>query len=323
LQNKNLGFIKYLLHLFMKKALVFGGNGFLGLFVIKELCEKDFEVLIVSRSNKGFEEAKILGFPGQVNIKKFDVSNLAGLNNFDFSKFDLVINLIGIGLSSGKNTYPSVHVEFPSLLAGMLRKVGVKFIHISAFTGETNINSVYVKTKREGETAVLKNNPKAIIIRPSVMLGKGGSLVQTFEKLINFSPIIPLPMGGKMKFQPVFAGDVAKFIVLAAQSLETQGKAFNLAGEEVILFKEFIERICGFMNKRRILIYIPFFVMMFLLKIKLFLPKFFFRTSITADVFAISKQNLVAKSDLKLLIAKPYKIDDILSDLLEKYTLYE
>jgi uncharacterized protein YbjT (DUF2867 family) len=308
----------------MKKALIFGGNGFLGSFVVRELCKKNFEVLIVARSKKNFDTLKTFGFPGQIVFKEFDVSNLNYLNIFDFNPFDVIINLIGIGAECGKYKYHDIHTDFPSRLAGMARKAEKPFVHISAFTGDEEINSKYANTKRKGEAEVMKCNPKAIILRPTTMIGEGGSLIQTFETIINTFPVVPLINFGKTKIQPVFAGDVAKFMVEAIDRSDMQGKTYNLAGSEVILFKNFLERICGFMNKKRILLPVPFFVMSAVLKIKRFLPSFVFRTSLTSDLLELSKYNLIIKENhLKLLIPQITKLDDVLESVLSKYKLYD
>ncbi len=227
-------------------------------------------------------------------------------------------------MESKKQPYHIIHKEFPARLASFTKKFGVRFLHISAFTGTSEIPSKYVKTKRDGEIAIMNNNPKATIIRPSVMIGEGGALVQTFEKMVNSFPFLPLANGKKAKVQPVFAGDVAKFIITAMERDETQGKGFNLCGEEVILMEEFVQRICGFMNKKKIILNLPFAILNLAFKVLGILPKFIFRTSLTADILALSNYDIfIERNDLKKFVEKPQKIDDVLEKLLEKYKLYD
>ena len=310
--------------LHMNKALVFGGNGFLGSFVVKELCEKNFEVLVISHTDKNFEELKTFGFPGQIAFKKVDVTDVDLFSVLNFKPFDIIINLIGIGSERGKNSYHGIHIEFASRLASVALRGDKTFIHVSAFTGNEPSQSKYINTKRAGEEAILRNNPKTIILRPSVMIGEGGSFIQTFETMINNLPFIPIAFGSNIKIQPVFAGDVAKFIVLALNKTDMEGKSFNLAGEEVVLFKDFIKRICGFMNKKRGFLPVPFSLIFLGLKMKEFLPSFIFRTKLTSDIFALSKMEmLVKKNDIKLLIPNPKKIDEVLEEVLSKYKLYD
>jgi uncharacterized protein YbjT (DUF2867 family) len=308
----------------MNKALIFGGNGFLGSFVVKELCKHNFEVLVIGRSKKNFEDLKVFGFPGQVAFKHFDVSKLIELNKIKFNSFNLVINLIGIGCEKGANSYHIIHNDFASRVASLTYKSNIDFIHISAFTGDEASTSKYINSKRDGEKAVRKNNPNAVILRPSLIIGQNSSLISMFESLIQHAPFVPLPNIGKTKIQPIFAGDLAKVIVKCYQNSEVRGKAFDLAGTETILFKSFVEKICGFMNKKRMFITVPFFFVLNLLKIKRYLPSFIFRTSLTADIFALSKEEILIKENhIKLFIEKPVKVDEVLKLSLEKYRLYD
>lgn len=85
----------------------------------------------------------------------------------------------------------------PGHLAFLCKKIGAKFIHISTdyvFDGmaytpyteeiETNPQSVYGKTKREGELGVVESNPQSIIIRTSWLYSSfGKNFVKTMIKL--------------------------------------------------------------------------------------------------------------------------------------------
>jgi NADH dehydrogenase len=307
----------------MKKALILGGNGFLGTYIIRELCEKKFQITVVSRTKKDIENIKTFGFPGQIVWQRYDITSPTLISDFNFKNYDVIINLIGIASQNQGNTYYKIHSEIPSQIAQQTRKLRVLFIHISALVPKI-ISSKYVKTKQEGEQAILKLNPNAVIIRPSVMIGTGDGLVSTFEKIINLSPVIPLLFGGKTKISPVFAGDVAKFIALSIEKTEMQGKTFTLCGKEVILFKDMIMKIAGFMNKRRFYISVPFAFFKLIFTIKSILPEFIFRTKLTKDLLDISKYEIIPeKNDLTLLVQNPQTIDDTLASMLKKYKLYD
>ena len=52
-------------------------------------------------------------------------------------------------------------------------------------------------------------------MRPSIVFGPEDDFFNRFAALARLSPALPLPGGGQMRFQPVFAGDVAEAIALA------------------------------------------------------------------------------------------------------------
>ncbi len=55
-----------------------------------------------------------------------------------------------------------------------------------------NSNSLYIKSKFQGEEAVTNNFKNSIILRPSIVFGTNDSFFNLFNKLINILPIIPL-----------------------------------------------------------------------------------------------------------------------------------
>lgn len=89
--------------------------------------------------------------------------------------------------------------QAPKSLASLSRKMGARFIHISTdyvFDGmahtpyteeiETNPQSEYGKTKREGELGVMDANPESIIIRTSWLYSSyGNNFVKTMIRLGN------------------------------------------------------------------------------------------------------------------------------------------
>ena len=55
------------------------------------------------------------------------------------------------------------------------------------------------------------------------------------------SPALPLPGGGHMRFQPVFAGDVAEAIAKAVDGDAKPGTIYELGGPDIRTFKELME----------------------------------------------------------------------------------
>ena len=78
-----------------------------------------------------------------------------------------------------------------------------------------------------------KNLKNSYIIRPSIIFGPEDNFFNLFAKMSLFSPILPLILGGKTKFQPVYVEDVCSGIV------EIMKKVFLL----IILSPPFAKRI--------------------------------------------------------------------------------
>ena len=91
----------------MKKVLVTGATGFIGNYVIAELLKSSCEVIATSLHE---EKAKQLDWYRQVKYLPFDLSKLAGKENYFeyFGQPDILIHLAWEGLPNYKSLF---HIE--------------------------------------------------------------------------------------------------------------------------------------------------------------------------------------------------------------------
>src|SRR3989304_8254019 len=119
-------------------------------------------------------------------------------------------------------------------VAEAARAAGAKaLVHISAIGANPNSPSVYARTKAAGEAAVKDVYPDAVILRPSIVFGPEDDFFNRFAALARLSPALPLIGGGKTRFQPVFAGDVAKAVIAGLTGKAEAGAPYELGGPGV------------------------------------------------------------------------------------------
>ena len=241
-----------------KVACVFGGTGFVGRQIVRELAKKDYVIKVATRTAERAYFLKLDGGPAQIVPFQCDYSDAESIAAA-VSGCDVVINCIGILFEKGKKRrFQNAHVDVPEMIASACKKSGVKkFVHISAL-GVDKGTSKYAKTKLEGEKAALLNFPQATILRPSVIFGEDDSFFNMFAEMSRYTPVLPLIGGGKTKFQPVYVGDVADAVMSALENMAAQGQIYELGGPETISFKEIYQRLFQYTGRRRCLVSIPF-----------------------------------------------------------------
>ena len=111
---------------------------------------------------------------------------------------------------------------------------GARLVHMSALGVDATAPSAYARSKAAGEQAVLAAVPDATIIRPSIVFGPEDDFFNKFASLARFLPALPLIGGGKTRFQPVFAGDVATAFAAAVAGETKPGATYELGGPEVL-----------------------------------------------------------------------------------------
>ncbi len=241
-----------------QEIAIFGGGGFLGKHLIRQLTKLDYRVKIATRNpyQKGY--LKVLGSPGQVELFKCNIFNSEDLKSV-LRNSDIVINLCGILYENRKQKFNQIHSYFPNLLSNLCNEFVIKkLIHISALGVKKNHISKYMQSKFQGEENIQNIFKTSIILRPSVCFGPEDKFFNTFAALAQFSPIIPLIGGGLQKFAPVYVVDVAKAIIKALQLNNSEPKIFEIGGPKNYSFKELMKILLIQIKKKRFLVPIPF-----------------------------------------------------------------
>ncbi len=124
-----------------------------------------------------------------------------------------------------------------------------------------------------GEKLVLAAMPAATILRPSIVFGPEDDFFNRFAAIARLAPALPLIGGGHTRFQPVFAGDVAAAVVAAIEGRATPGAIYELGGPRCGRFKELMQFVLATIERRRLLLPMPFALAKLQASFLQFLPK--------------------------------------------------
>lgn len=260
--------------MFNQEALVtiFGGSGFLGRHVVRALAKRGYRIRVAVRRPDLAFHLQPLGRVGQIHPVQANVRYPESVENAAHGS-DVIINLVGVLFERGRQRFDSVHTDGAALIARTAARLGVPMIHISAIGADRDSPSLYAQTKALGEAAVLDAMPQAVIFRPSVVFGPEDDFFNRFAALARMSPALPLIGGGHTRFQPVFVGDVARAIAKAVDGGAKPGTIYELGGPEVLTFGELMRFVLTTIERRRLLVPLPFGLARLQASFLQFLPK--------------------------------------------------
>ena len=240
----------------MDVVTIFGGSGFLGRYIVRQLASKGYFVRVIARNPNEALFLKVYGKVGQIQLVSGDIKEEKKLRDY-LRGSDCVINCVATFFETRSQSFNNLHINAARNLAKAAEKERVnQFIHVSSLGASTKSSSRLLKSKGRGEEAVLECFPNANIIRPSLIFGNEDTFFNRFAKLSSISPFIPV-IGSETRFQPVYVDDVAKAISLLVE-VGNQGKYIELGGDEIYTFKELIGILLSEINRRRLILEIPF-----------------------------------------------------------------
>ena len=279
-----------------KNCLIFGGSGQIGRHLIRKLTKNNYKVTVVTRNlhQKGYV-IKTQANAGYIDIVEANIFDEIKIRKL-FTKTDICINLIGILYESSKgNTFKNIHSIFPSILAKLCKEYKVEqFIHLSALGINNVTDSEYAKSKLEGESNIQKNFPLVTILRPSVVYSIDDNFTTNFMTLLSRLPFFPLYYNGATKFTPIHCSDLTD-IIYHVISKKKYSKIIECVGPVVISLKQILKKLLKLINKKRLLIPLPFFA-----------------ASISAKLFQLFPKPLLTVDQLRLL-----KYDNVSSNKYE------
>lgn len=229
--------------------LVTGATGFVGSEILRRASRHGWPVRGLARHP---EQAEELGRLPGVELARGDVADRASLDGA-MEGVEAVVHLVGIIAETPGQSFEDVHVRGTENVLAAARDAGVgRFVHMSALGAEkASVRTGYFRTKRAAEQAVLDSGLAVTIFRPSIIFGPDSEFVEELAKIVRYSPVAPLPAGGRSRLQPVWVGDVADCFLQAARSNGTPRQVYEVAGPEVLTLAEVLQALAGAMGKRR------------------------------------------------------------------------
>ena len=234
---------------------ILGGGGFIGRYLVRNLTKKKYRCIISTRNTfqKGY--LKTQATPGSIELINWNSNNFDELKE-SIKNSDVVINLIGILYETRKQKFKNIHEGIPEAISKICAQSDVKkFIHVSAIGASDSSQSLYQRSKFQGEVKALTNFKNTVIIRPSVVCGTEDNFTNLFSKL-SILPVIPV-VGINYKFQPILVTDVADAIVKTIEAKDNHGKIYEIGGPQVISFGDMVKSIMKTLNKKRFVVDMP------------------------------------------------------------------
>ncbi|MBZ9898264.1 MULTISPECIES: SDR family oxidoreductase [unclassified Mesorhizobium] len=219
------------------KILVTGATGLIGASLCARLEAEGHEVRRVLRRSRPAGSSKssdvILDMTEAVRPEDWS-SPLSGV--------DAVVNCAGVLQDNAREKVQEVHAIAASALFRACERAGIKtVIHFSAIGVDRDQPSAFSASKLAGDKALMALDVGWVILRPSVVLGRGVFGASALLRGLAALPLL-LAMPNTGRLQVVQLDDIVSTVLFFLQPASPTRLTLELAGPEALTMTELISR---------------------------------------------------------------------------------
>lgn len=223
-------------------AMVTGAFSFTGKYLTRRLLAMGQQVRTLTGhpDNPNPFGEQVTAFP--YNFDHFDalVESLQGVSTFYISYW--------VRFAYREMTFERA-VEQTKTLFRAAKEAGVRrVVYISISNPSEDSALPYFRGKAELERSLRESGLSHAILRPTVLFGPEGILINNITWLVRRFPIFAVPGEGDYRLQPIYVEDMADLMVKAAESPENL--VMDAVGPETYRFDELVRLVADVLHRK-------------------------------------------------------------------------
>jgi len=229
-----------------------GGTGLVGARLASRLAERGEPVRCLVRDPRRARALSDLGFElvtGDLRAPERFRGALTGCT--------AVVHLAS-ALGAGAAHMDAVNRGGTEALVEMAQEAGAKrLIHVSSHGARPNPRLPYAYSEWGAEQAVAASALDWLVLRPTVVLGRGDPFSGGLVRMLRRWPALVLPDGGRLRVQPVWVEDVVRCVLSGLGESAPARRRVPVAGGEVLSLRALAEGLMEVLRVRKPLVSLP------------------------------------------------------------------
>lgn len=229
-----------------RRVLVLGANGFIGAHVAAALSAAGWSVRAGARRP---DEAGRRA-PGHEWVKA-DFRRLTDPADWKalLAGVEAVVNCVGVLQDGGGDDTKAAHVEGPRALIAACEAAGVRrLIHLSAVGADEAAGTAYARTKAETEAMLAASGMDWLILRPSLVIGRGAFGGTGLVRALAAMPLAMPVVGGGQAVRPIAMDDLCAAVVAALDRPKVSRTTLDVTGPQAVTLIELLRLYRGWLG---------------------------------------------------------------------------
>ena len=231
--------------------LLTGATGFIGGLVLDALSSKNVQIRCLVRKTVISDNPNISYMTGDVLDLDSLVKSTQGVDTVYY-----FIHMMGEQKEQEK-----FDILDRKAITNMVRACkinGVKrIIHLTGMSDPREKLSHHLASRKEVEEIIRSSGIDHTIFRASVIIGKGGAAFEILDTAVRRFPIIPVFNWANTHVQPIFIGDVIRYLVECLDKKETVNNCYDIGCSQIFTYEELMREYARELGLKRIFIHVP------------------------------------------------------------------
>lgn len=234
--------------------LVTGATGTVGRALVPMLLERGDEVRVLVRDPRKLGRLRV-----EVRIALGDLTDLADrrVTRQALRGVSTVIHLAAAIRDQPPTPLEEINGLATARLLRAAERSGVeRFIFFSALGATEFQRTRFFRAKALAERAVRESELATTVFAPSIVYDRDDPWM-TIQRRLTLLPAIPISGEGRARFEPIWAGDVARCVLAELERGVDGARRLELAGPEVLSYDEIARVVARSAGRDRPLVHVP------------------------------------------------------------------
>jgi len=231
-----------------------GATGYIGKRLLIQLLNNGNHVICSVRDKKRFDLSPYQTFKDQISVVENDFNEDSTLENIP-QDIDIAFYLIH-SMSSNADFSKAEKISARNFAKSVEKTNCKQVIYLTGIVNEKDL-SKHLQSRKDVEEELKSDAYALTVLRAGIIIGSGSASFEIIRDLVEKLPVMVAPKWLKTLCQPIAIRNVIEFLTGVMGKKSTYNKHFDIAGPDVLSYKQMLKIYAEERGLKRTIISVP------------------------------------------------------------------
>jgi len=236
------------------KIFLTGASGYIGKRLLIQLLTNGHSVICSVRDAKRFDISLYEKFQNQLTVVEYDFSDEGIFKPIDY---DIEVAYYLIHSMSSNADFSKAEKKSARNFSELIGKTNCRqVIYLTGIVNEKDL-SKHLQSRKDVEDELKSESYNLTVLRAGIIIGSGSASFEIIRDLVEKLPVMIAPKWLKTLCQPIAIRNVIEFLTGVIGQEYTYNKHYDIAGPDILSYKEMLLVFAEERNLKRTIISVP------------------------------------------------------------------